>query len=36
MHKILNRTHKKRNIDILKARDYYFDKVRLSNNTFKM
>ncbi|MEE3495227.1 MAG: S-4TM family putative pore-forming effector [Butyrivibrio sp.] len=35
MHKILNRTHKKRNIDILKARDYYFDKVRLSNNVFR-
>ena len=32
MHKILNRTHRAENIDLLKARDYYFQKARVANN----
>ena len=35
MHDILIATHMKENIDILKARDYYFDKARKQNNTFR-
>ena len=35
MHKILNRTHRIENINILKARDYYFDKARRANNVFR-
>lgn len=32
MHKILVDTHKESNINILKARDYFFDKARVYNN----
>ena len=34
MHKILNRTHRPSNINLLKARDYYFDKARVANNRY--
>ena len=35
MHKILVNTHKESNINILKARDYYFDKARFINNCLR-
>ena len=35
MHKILVKTHRESNINILKARDYYFDRARLVNNRFR-
>ena len=35
MHKILVNTHKESNINILKARDYYFDKARFINNRLR-
>lgn len=35
MHKILRNTHKESNINILKARDYYFDKARFTNNRLR-
>ena len=35
MHKILINTHKESNINILKARDYYFDKARFINNRLR-
>lgn len=35
MHKILVNTHKESNINILKARDYYFDKARFINNRMR-
>ena len=36
MHKILNRTHRRENIDLLKARDYYFQKARIANNRYRV
>ena len=35
MHRILKETHRKENIDLLKARDVYFDKARRLNNTYR-
>lgn len=35
MHKILRRTHSENNIDLLKVRDYYFDKARILNNHYR-
>ena len=35
MHRILRETHKKENIDLLKARDAYFDKARKQNNRYR-
>ena len=35
MHKVLVNTHKESNINILKARDYYFDKARYTNNRWR-
>lgn len=35
MHKILVNTHKESNINILKARDYFFDKARFVNNRLR-
>ena len=35
MHRILKETHKKENIDLLKARDVYFDRARKQNNKYR-
>ena len=35
MHKTLVDTHKESNINILKARDYYFNKARVYNNNMR-
>lgn len=35
MHDILRKTHSQFNINILKVRDYYFDKARIANNEWK-
>ena len=35
MHKVLVNTHKESNVNILKARDYYFDKARYTNNRWR-